>query len=100
MTFKVSFRPLAVEDLRNLHNYIAQQSGPAAAAGYIDRIEAACLALSQFPRRGRPRDDIRAGLRTLAFERRVLIVYDIRGKTVRILSILYGGRDFAGMFGP
>jgi toxin ParE1/3/4 len=96
---KVIFRPSAENDLVRLYDYIAAQGGDSIAGQYIDRIEAACLSLSAFPQGGVPRDDIRRGLRTLAFERRALIVYDIRGRTVRILYILAGGRDLDRIFG-
>jgi toxin ParE1/3/4 len=68
--YEVSFRPRAETDLFGLYRYIAEESGRAAAGTYIDRIEAACLALKPFPRRGTRRDDIRPGLRTIGFERR------------------------------
>ncbi len=43
--FEVSFRPLAEADLFGLYHYIAEEAGQEVAASYIDRIEAACLAL-------------------------------------------------------
>ena len=49
---KISFRPLAEADLLGLYNYIARESGSDVAGTYIDRIEAACLALQRFPKRG------------------------------------------------
>jgi toxin ParE1/3/4 len=75
--FEVRFRPLAEVDLFALYNYIAQQAGHAVAGSYIDRIEAACLALEVFPERGTRRDDIRPGIRTLGFERRATIVFRV-----------------------
>jgi hypothetical protein len=41
---KVVFRPQAEADLVALYTYIADAAGPVVAGGYIDRIEAACLA--------------------------------------------------------
>jgi toxin ParE1/3/4 len=62
---------------------------------YAGRIEQACLGLADFPLRGTPRDDIRPGVRVMAFRRRVLIAYAVAGQEVTILRILYGGRRFA-----
>jgi toxin ParE1/3/4 len=40
-----------------------------------------------------PRDDLRPGLRTTAFRRRVTIAFHITEMTVTIDRVLYGGRD-------
>ncbi len=48
MKHKVGFRPQAEDDLFELYRYIAEDAGLAIAAGYIDRIEAACLGLETF----------------------------------------------------
>ena len=47
--FEVSFRPLAEADLFGLYGFIAEEAGHEGAGAYIDRIEAACLALETFP---------------------------------------------------
>jgi toxin ParE1/3/4 len=65
----------------------------------IDRIETACMALATFPRRGTRRDDIRPGLRTVGFERRAIIAYQVKKSEVVIVRILYGGRDFEQILG-
>jgi toxin ParE1/3/4 len=58
------------------------------------RIEAACMALAEFPERGTRRDDIAPGLRILGFERRVTIAFRMLRTRVEIVTIAYGGRDF------
>ena len=93
--YEVGFRPRAEADLFGLYRYIAEKSGRAVAGAYIDRIEAACLALETFPKRGTRRDDIRPGLRTMGFERRATIVFQVREAEVVIVRILFGGRDSA-----
>ncbi len=92
--FEVSFRPLAEADLFGLYHYIAEEAGQEVAASYIDRIEAACLALETFPERGTRRDDIRHGLRTIGFERRATIVFQVARGEVVIVRIFYGGQDY------
>jgi len=92
--FKVSFRPQAEQDLFGLYRYIAEKSGLAIAGGYVERIEAACLALASFPERGTKRDDIRPGLRTIGFERRATIAFQVKKAEVVIIRIFYGGQDF------
>jgi len=94
MKYRVSFRPLAESDLFGLYDYIARESGHGVAGAYIDRIEAACMALATFPRRGKRRDDIRPGLRTLGFERRATIAFRVMRTEVVIVRIFYGGQDY------
>ena len=92
--YEVSFRPQAEADLFDLYRYIARESGTAVAGAYIDRIETACLALETFPERGTRRDDLRLGLRTMGFERRATIVFQVMEREVIIVRIFYGGRDY------
>lgn len=92
--FKVSFRPRAEQDLFDLYQYISEKSGLSVAGGYIERIEAACLALATFPERGTKRDDIRPGLRTIGFERRATIAFRVDKAEVVIIRVFYGGQDF------
>ncbi|MBM3582090.1 MAG: type II toxin-antitoxin system RelE/ParE family toxin [Alphaproteobacteria bacterium] len=93
--YQVVFRPRAEADLLALYRHIAGNSGRVVAGAYIDRIEAACLALEIFPERGARRDDIRQGLRTVGFERRATIVFQVLKTEVVVVRILFGGRDFA-----
>lgn len=69
------------------------------AGEYIDRIEAACLALADYPERGTKRDDILPGLRIVGFERRVTIAFRVLKTWVEIVTIAYAGGDFEGELG-
>lgn len=91
--YEVEFLRRAEDDLLNLYETIAMQAGPVVAETYIERIEAACLALETSPMRGTRRNDISSGLRIMGFERRATIVFRVRGSRVTIARILYGGRD-------
>jgi toxin ParE1/3/4 len=93
VTHRVRFAPAANQDLSELYDFIARHSGPARALGYIERIERYCLGFETAPERGTKRDYLRPGLRTVGFERRVLIAFHIDDGTVTIDRILYGGRD-------
>ena len=52
-----------------------------------------CDSFVTFPHRGTKRDDLRAGLRLIGFERRVTIAFSVEGDTVVIVRIFYAGRD-------
>lgn len=94
MAHKIVFRPQAEAELFALYRYIAGDSGTARAGDYVSRIEAACMALATFPKRGTRRDDIAPGLRTIGFERRVTIAFRVLEGIVEIVTIAYAGRDF------
>jgi toxin ParE1/3/4 len=94
VALKVVFRPEAEADLIGLYEYIAARSGHRIAGGYIDRIEEACMSLATFPKRGKRRDDILPGLRTIGFERRVTIAFRVLRNQVEIVTIAYAGRNF------
>lgn len=92
--FSVSFRPAAEAGLFGLYRHIAEEAGLDVAATYVDRLEAACNSLETFPHRGSKRDDISPGLRTMGFERRATIVFEVRKSEVAIVRIFYGGQDY------
>jgi toxin ParE1/3/4 len=94
VALKVYFRQQAEADLLALYEKIASEAGTLIAGNYIDRIEAACMALATFPERGRRRDDILPGLRTIGFERRATIAFRVLKTRVEIVTIAYGGRIF------
>ena len=98
MTHRVVFSPEAQGDLLQLYDFIAGRAGEARALGYVERIAAHCTGFSDFPERGTRRDDIRPGLRTTGFERRVTIAFTVAAETVTILRVLYGGRDLEAAF--
>lgn len=96
MSYEVFFLTDAEEDLNNLFDFIADQSGAVTAYKYVGRIEAFCLKLADFPNRGLSRDDLAPGLRTTSFERRALIAYRIDGNNVLIVRVFAAGRDYEG----
>lgn len=65
---------------------------------YLGRIEQFIAKLELGPERGTRRDDIRPGLRTVGFERRLTVAFLVR-EQVTILRIFYGGRDWEGALG-
>lgn len=94
MSRKVVSLRRAESRLAELGYYIAIEAGLATAEGYLDRIYALCMSLAELPDRGRSREDILPGLRTITMERRVTIAYRVRKTRVEIVTIAYAGRDF------
>jgi toxin ParE1/3/4 len=98
VTHSIILRPAAVEDLAAIYDWIVDRADYATATAYRDRVLAACARLADFPNRGSARDDVRQGLRTIAFERRAVIVYVVKEGEVRIARVLHHGRDLSRAF--
>lgn len=95
MTYDVQLSALAIEDLIALHQWVNVEADIPTADGYLARIEERIAALADFPNRGSPRDDLVAGLRTLTFERRLLIAYSVDRKIVTVQRVINAFRDLA-----
>ena len=92
---RLVFRDEAEADLVALYTYIAQASGSFHTAfSFTERLRSACFKLVDFPDRGAPRDDIKAGLRILTIERKTVITYFVKGDDVIISNIFHCGRDW------
>ncbi|KUR77211.1 type II toxin-antitoxin system RelE/ParE family toxin [Novosphingobium sp. FSW06-99] len=94
MSHRVVFAPAAEAQLVSLYRYIAQEASADIAERFTTAIIEQCEALATFPHRGTQRDDIRPGLRTIPFRRRVTIAYTVDAVQVSILGLYYGGQDF------
>jgi toxin ParE1/3/4 len=91
---RVVFAPRAERQLDHLFNFLVTRAGEVRAAAYLDRVIAFCLRLEHFPERGTRRDEIRPGLRTIGFERRITIAFTVSSDSVVILGVFYGGQDY------
>jgi len=97
VNYRVSLALKAKAQLDAIYDYIAAEASPETARRYTDAIIDKCHSLSDFPKRGTPRDDIRPGVRTLAFRRRVTIAYLVEPGEVTILGLFYAGQDIEGL---
>ena len=98
MTKSVVYSPRAKQQLTDLYLWIAQQSGyPERAQRYIFAILDFCDNLPEFPMIGIARDDLRPGLRTIGFRRRIVIAFAVNETTVAIHGIYYGGQDYEAL---
>ena len=94
MSHRVVFTPEAEAQLVALYRYITQEASADIAERFTTAIIEHCEGLVPFPHRGTPRDDIRPGLRTIPFRRRVTIAYAVDADQVAILGVYHGGQDF------
>jgi toxin ParE1/3/4 len=99
LSLELRFHPAATNQLFELYAHIANEGGRLRAGEYISRLEVACQRLADFPRMGRLAEELGAGLRSLAFERRAVIIYRVSDVAVEILGVYFGGRDIAALLG-
>ena len=71
----VIFTPEAQEQLVLLYQYISSVASPKVANNYVNAIADYCESLKNVPERGNKRDDIRLGLRTTHYKKRVVIAF-------------------------
>ncbi len=95
MRRSVVWSPRARQQVTDLYFWIAGQSGyPDRAEGFVSAIVDYCDGLAGFPRVGLARDDLRPGLRTIGFRRRVVIAFAVNEDAVEIHGVYYGGLDY------
>jgi plasmid stabilization system protein ParE len=93
--YQVRYRPAAEQDLLDILDYIARDN-PAAARGFVDRVEQAIGRLALFPKSGRqPRD---ARLQRLGYRLLVvgdyLVFYIVIRRTVQVRRVIHGARRY------
>lgn len=92
---RLSHAPAAGDDPGWIYDTIAEVASPAVASGYERRIRDACQRPELGAERGTLHDDLRPGLRTIGFDRRVTVAFVVEEDRVVILRIFDGGRDWA-----
>ena len=92
----VFFTRQAREDLIDIWLHIAADD-PGAADRVLDRLELAAQNLTENPRMGPARDDIRQSLRYLVSDT-YLILYRIAEDGVEFVRVEHGRRDLFGLF--
>ena len=89
--------PEAATELHEIWDYTAAQSGQRRTADYvIDAIVDRFALLARRPHIGRPRDDLRPGLRSSTVGSYV-ILYRIDGDDVIVLRVIHGRRDLPAL---
>ena len=90
----VVLAPEARDDLLHLYAWIAEAASPTVALSFIERVETYLRGLDVASERGTRRDDIRPGLRTVGFARRLTIAFTVDASQVTILCVFYAGCDW------
>ena len=92
--YDVLLTPDAIQDLKDIYEYIVDASGlPQVAWAYIEKLRGECHSLETVPLRGQKRDDLRKNLRVVPIDKNAVVAFEINEKKriVTILNIFYGG---------
>jgi toxin ParE1/3/4 len=89
-------RPLAEQDLDEIWWYIAQDN-PDAADRLLDKIEASCQTLAEFPPMGLSRDELYPGPCSLPVGKYLIFYVPVAGG-IEVVRVLSGLRDIAAFF--
>ena len=96
---KVVLREEAIADLAEIYRYIARASGsPVTAIRFVRRIRSRCQRIGLVPMGGTARDELRPGLRIVAFEHSAVIAYLVEDGQVCVTNVFYGGRDYEALY--
>lgn len=90
MSRKLVFLPSAEFDFAAAYDLIAADS-PIAAIKFIDDIRKRWETLTDFPRIGRPLDDV---VHRFTLDRRVVVLYSFDDETVWVSALRYLGQAF------
>ncbi len=93
---RLRFRPEAVSDLEEIHDFIAEDN-PSKAKEFITFLRSKCQVLADSPFAGRARPEIRHELRSFPVKRYV-ILYRVLDDFVEIVSVVHGSRDIEGLW--
>jgi toxin ParE1/3/4 len=92
--YRIRLSPEAENDLVAIHGYIEEQSGSTVTADrYVDRISGFFASLDIFPERGTVRDEIRAGVRVVGFERSASVAFLVEADEVIVLRVFTKGQE-------
>jgi toxin ParE1/3/4 len=98
MTGRTNYTPRARQQLRDLDEWIVAAASKDVAKDYLARVIDHIDAILVFPLAGRPRDDLRPGIRTTTYKGRTLIAYEVDDSSgesiVTILGVFHGGQNW------
>jgi len=97
MTAQFCLTEPAIQDIEQIADYIARQSGLDQADRFLNKLDARFVKIAQFPNLGRQRDEILPGLRSLPMDN-YLILYMVMGQDVEIFRVVSGYRDLSALF--
>jgi toxin ParE1/3/4 len=97
MTDRFRLTKPAIQDIEEIADYIAQQSGLEQSENFLSKLESKFSKIVNFPLIGRKRDEILTNIRTIPLDK-YLILYMPIGDDIEILRVVSGYRDLSKLF--
>lgn len=97
MTDRFRLTEPAIQDIEEIADYIAQQSGLEQSENFLSKLESKFSKLVTFPLIGRKRDEILTNIRTIPLDNYVILYLPIGGD-IEILRIVSGYRNLSTLF--
>ena len=98
MTGRINLTPEAERQLNDIDDWIAKQATADIARRFVSAILDHIDGILVFPLAGRPRDDVRPGMRTTTYKKRTLIAYAVDESAgeavVNVLGVFHGGQNW------
>jgi len=89
---EIVIRPRARKDLKGIWRYSFDEWDEAQADKYLAEIEAGIEKLRHNPKLGRPREEVRAGYRSLRINQHI-VYYVLTPSVIRIVRVLHARMD-------
>ena len=87
----------AIQDIEEIADYIAQQSGLEQSEKFLSKLESKFSKIVNFPLLGKKSDEILTDIRTIPSDK-YLILYIPIGDDIEILRVVSGYRDLSNLF--
>jgi toxin ParE1/3/4 len=97
MTRELRLTGPAIEDMKQIADYIATQTGVSRADHFLRKADQKFSKIAQFPNLGRSRSEVFLGLRSLPLDS-YLVLYTVSEQSVEILRVVSGYRDLNALF--
>lgn len=97
MTDRFRLTKPAIEDIEEIADYIARQSGLEQSEKFLSKLESKFSQIVTFPLLGRKRDEILLDIRIVQLDN-YLILYLPIGDNIEILRVVSGYRDLSKLF--
>jgi toxin ParE1/3/4 len=92
-TLRVFRRPRFIDDLTEAYAYLADRN-PVSADRLLDEVELVVQLLAAFPEIGRPREELRPGVRSFRLRQfRHVLFYRLNQDNIVLLRFLHGARE-------
>jgi toxin ParE1/3/4 len=97
MTAQFRLTQPAIQDIEEIADRLAQQSGLEKSEIFLSKLESKLANIARFPQIGRKRNEILSNIRSIPLEN-YLILYLPIGNDIEILRVISGYRDLSALF--